>query len=86
MVTHPDNTGVGESALIVTHMEEKFKGDHVKPLLDISNEAFMERYKKFYDLHENWDVEAYSLGNANRNNIVIRHIFPFMMSRSIVKL
>lgn len=26
MVTHPNNTGIGESAQIVTHMEENFNG------------------------------------------------------------
>ena len=44
MVTHPNNTGVGESAVIMTHMEENFRGEHVKQLMP-TDKLLVEKYK-----------------------------------------
>ena len=51
-----------------------------------ANTVHLERYEKFVDLHEKWDVEAYSIGNALKRNFLMRIMLPFMMSRSLVRL
>ena len=78
-------------------MEDNFTGSHVKQLLpeyckgnsyDPSkmselDRTLMERYQKLKDMHDTWDVEAYSIGNAMNQNIVFKMAFPFMKSRII---
>ena len=63
-------------------MEDNLGGVKLLPADNPENATKLQRYKEFYDMHENWDVEAYSMGNIFKSNCFINNISYFMMSRA----
>ena len=80
-----ENLPVCESKDIIALIDEKYEGIRKLQNACEQDPEIMERYKEFLDLHQQFDVENFSLGSI-QDNYLIRYLLPIMMFKGINKV
>jgi hypothetical protein len=79
------NTPICESAEIIKAIDEKWDGAVRLQQACIDNQDIMNRFEELFKLHEDWDVETYTMIAMRRDIWLFKWAGPSMMLRSIVR-